>query len=59
MRVAKKMKAGDVRLTVRYLDLGRRTREETAKLQKEASKTPEQTQCVAAISAKSAPYLEE
>ncbi len=60
VRVAKKMKAGDVSLTVRYLDLGRRTREGAAKLQQEPAKmTPEQTQRVAAISAKTAPYLQE
>jgi len=59
-RVAKKLKAGDVSLAVRYLDLGNRTREAAVKLQQESPKmSPPQVQRVAAISARTAPYLQE
>jgi uncharacterized lipoprotein YehR (DUF1307 family) len=59
-RVAKKLKAGDVSLTVRYLDLGKRTREAAAKLQQESPKmSPPQAHRVGAISARTAPYLQE
>jgi uncharacterized lipoprotein YehR (DUF1307 family) len=59
-RVARKLKAGDVSLTVRYLDLEKRTREAAAKLQQESPKmSPPQAQRVAAISARTAPYLQE
>ena len=59
-RVAKKLKAGDVSLAVRYLDLGNRTREAAVKLQQESPKmSPPQAQRVAAISARTAPYLQE
>ena len=59
-RVARKLKAGDVSLTVRYLDLEKRTREAAAKLQQESPKmSSSQAQRVAAISARTAPYLQE
>ncbi len=59
-RVARKLKGGDVSLTVRYIDLGNRTRGAAAKLQQESTKmTPPQAQRVASISAKTAPYLQE
>jgi uncharacterized lipoprotein YehR (DUF1307 family) len=58
-RVARKLKAGDVSLTIRYLDLGKRTREAAAKLQQDSGQmTPPQAQRVAAISARTAPYLQ-
>ena len=53
VRVAKKLKSGDVSLTIRYIEL------EKATLQHEAPKmTPQQAERVASISAKAAPYLE-
>jgi hypothetical protein len=59
VRVAKKLKSGDVSLTVRYIELENATREGSAKLQEEAPKmTPQQAQRVASISAKAAPYLQ-
>jgi len=58
-RVARKLKAGDVSLTIRYIDLGKRTREAAAKLQQDSAQmTPPQAQRVAAISARTAPYLQ-
>lgn len=60
VRVAKKLKSGDVSLTVRYIELEKATREGTAKLQQEAPKmTPQQAQRVAGISAKVAPFLQQ
>lgn len=59
VRVAKKLKSGDVSLTIRYIELEKATRAGSAKLQHEAPKmTPQQAQRVASISAKAAPYLE-
>ena len=59
VRVAKKLKSGDVSLTIRYLELEKATREGSAKLQLEAPKmTPQQAQRVASISARAAPYLQ-
>ncbi len=58
VRVAKKIKGGDVSLTIRYMDLTKSTREAAAKLQQEAGKmSPAQAQRVAAITARAAPYL--
>ena len=60
VRVAKRMKEGDVSVAVRYLDLEQRTRDGSAKLQQEAAKmTPPQAQRLASISAKAAPYLQK
>ncbi len=58
VRVAKKLKSGDVSLTVRYIELEKAAREGSVKLRQEAPKmTPQQAQRVASISAKAAPYL--
>jgi uncharacterized lipoprotein YehR (DUF1307 family) len=58
-RVARKLKAGDVSLTLRYLDLGKRTREAAASLQQESAQMSQpQAQRVAAISARTAPYFQ-
>ncbi len=60
VRVAKQMKEGDVSVTIRYIDLEKRTRDGSAKLQQEAQKmTPPQAQRLASISAKTAPYLQD
>ena len=60
VRVAKQMKEGDVSVTLRYIELDKRTREGSAKLQHEAAKmTPPQAQRLVGISAKTAPYLQE
>ena len=57
VRVAKKLKSGDLSLTVRYIELEKATREGSAKLQQATPKTtPQQAQRVAGISAKAAPY---
>ena len=59
VRVAKKLKKGDVSITVRYIDLGQQTREESSRLQqRSASMSPEQAQRLATISARTAPYLQ-
>ncbi|CAN5432231.1 hypothetical protein BH20VER3_BH20VER3_09460 [soil metagenome] len=59
-RVASKIKSGDVSLTVRYIDSGKRVRELTAKLNQEAGQmSPAQKQRIAAISAANAPYLQQ
>ena len=59
-RVARKLKGGDMSVTVSYIDLGKEIRISSAKLQQIAAKmTPEQVQRVASISAKAAPYLHE
>jgi hypothetical protein len=60
VRVAKRLKDGDLSLTVRYLDLEKRTKEAAAAVQQESPKmTPPQAQRVAAISARTAPYLQD
>ena len=60
VRVSKKLKKGDVSITVLYIELGKRTREESARLRQESPKmTPQQTQRVASIAARTAPYLQE
>ena len=59
VRMAKKLKGGDMSVTVPYIELGKEIRISSAKLQLIAAKmTPEQAQRVASISAKAAPYLE-
>ena len=59
-RVAKKLKAGDMSVTLPYIDLNKEFQISSAKLQQIAAKmTPEQTQRVASISAKAAPYLHD
>ncbi len=58
-RVARKIKGGDVSLTVRYIESGRQIRELSARLdQQAAALSPSQKQRVAAISATNAPYLQ-
>ncbi|HEY1581515.1 MAG TPA: hypothetical protein VGF73_00285 [Chthoniobacterales bacterium] len=60
VRVAKKLKSGDVSLTVRYIELEHDMQVGSATLQKEAPKmTPQQAQRVAGISAKASPYLQK
>ncbi len=55
VRVSKKLKSGDVSLTVRYIELGGRTKQERTELQQELARmTSEQAQRLAIISAKSA-----
>ena len=59
-RVSKKLRDGDVSITMRYLELERRAKEESAQLQQaSAQMTPEQAKRVAAISARTAPYLQD
>lgn len=58
VRVAKRLKGGDMSVTVRYLELDKHTREESAKLQQISVKmTPQQAQRLANISARTVPYL--
>jgi hypothetical protein len=59
-RAARRFKGGDLSVTVPYLELDGQTREESAKLQQIAGKmTPQQTQRLAEISARVAPYLQK
>lgn len=58
VKTARKMKAGDVSLTLRYIDLSKEMGAWPARLQAVAAKmTPQQKQRAAEISAKAAPYL--
>ena len=58
--MARKLKGGDMSVTVPYIELGKEIRISATKLQQIAVKmTPEQAQRVASISAKAAPYLRE
>jgi len=60
VRVSKKLRDGDVSITIRYLELERRAKEESAQLQQaSAQMTPEQAKRVATISARTAPYLQD
>lgn len=60
VKTARKMKGGDVSLTIRYIDLSKEMRAWPAKLQAQAGKmSPSQSQRVAGISAKAAPYLQK
>ncbi len=57
-KTVKKFKAGDVSLTMRYIDDGRAIQDRQAKLREAAARmTPAQTQRAAAISAKVTPDL--
>ena len=59
VRVAKKHKQGDVSITIRVIELGKRTRESAARLQQESAKmTPPQVQRIGQISSRAAPYLQ-
>jgi len=59
VRMARKLKGGDMSVTVPYIELGKEIRMSAAKLQQIAAKmTPEQTQRVASISVKASPYLQ-
>ena len=58
VRLAKKHTSGDVSVTVLLIDARHSLKDESAKVQQTAAKmTPQQTQRVAAISAKTGPYL--
>ena len=60
VRMARKLKGGDMSVTVPYIELGKEIRISAAKLQQIAAKmTPGQAQRVASISTKAAPYLHE
>lgn len=60
VKTARRVKGGDVSLTVHYIDLNKEMHAWPAKLQAEAGKmTPSQSQRVAKISAKAAPFLQE
>ena len=60
VRVAKKLKDGDVSITVKYIQLEERTKDQSAQLrQEEPRMTPQQAQRLAEISAKTAPYLKQ
>lgn len=59
VRVAKKLKQGDVSITVKYIELGDQTKKESAQLQQEAPQmTPQQAQRVASIKARTEPYMQ-
>ena len=59
LRAARKLKGGDMSVTVPYIELGKETRKYSAKLQEIAAKmTPEQAQRVASISARATSYLQ-
>ena len=59
VRMARKLKGGDMSVTVPYIELGKEIRISAAKLQQIAAKmTPEQAQRFANISAKATPYLQ-
>lgn len=52
--------AGDVSVTMPYIDLGDRLKKEAAKLQQQAATmTPGQSQRVAALTARAAPYVQK
>ncbi|MBA3963239.1 MAG: hypothetical protein H0X40_15250 [Chthoniobacterales bacterium] len=58
VKTVKKFKAGDVSLTMRYIDEGKGVQDWQAKLQQAGARmTPEETQRAAAISAKVTPDL--
>ena len=58
VKVAKRLKGGDMSVTMRFIELGKTVREFPAKHQQLWAKmTPAQAQRVATISAKSAPFL--
>lgn len=60
VKVAKRLKGGDVSVTVRFIVLGKELREWPAKHQQTwARMTPPQAKRAADIGAKSAPYLQE
>ena len=57
VRMARKLKGGDMSVTVPYIELGKEVRISSAKLQQIAAKmSSDQAQRVASISAKAAPY---
>ena len=59
VRVARKLKGGDMSVTVPYIGLGKEIRTSADKLQQIAAEmTPEQAQRVASISARAAPHLQ-
>ncbi|MBA3832919.1 MAG: hypothetical protein H0X34_13700 [Chthoniobacterales bacterium] len=60
LRLSNKLKAGDVSVTLRYMDLAKQLREWPVKHQEVYAKmAPQQTQRVASISARAAPYLDK
>lgn len=59
VRAARKLKGGDMSVTIPYIELGKETRKYAAQLQpKIGQMTPQQAQRVATISAKAATYLQ-
>jgi hypothetical protein len=59
VRVAKKLKQGDVSITVKYIQLGDQAKKESAQLQQQAPEmTPQQVQRVASIKSKTQPYMQ-
>ena len=59
-RAARKLKGGDMSVTIPYIQLGKETRKYSTQLQEMSAKmTPQQAQRVASISAKAAPYLQD
>ena len=59
VRVARRLKGGDMSATLPYIELDKEIRISSAKLQQIAAKvTPEQAQRVGSISAKAASYLQ-
>ena len=60
IHLSKKLKNGDVSVTVRYIELGKETRQESAQLKQVSNiMTPQQAQRVASISARTAPVMSE
>ena len=60
IHLSKKLKNGDISVTVRYIELGKQTRQESAQLKQVSSiMTPQQAQRVASISARAAPFMAE
>ena len=60
VRVAKKLKQGDVSITVKYIELAAQAKKESAQLQQQTPEmTPQQIQRVATIKSKTEPYMRE
>ncbi len=60
IHLSKKLKNGDVSVTVRYIELDKETRQESAQLKQVSNiMTPQQAQRVASISARTAPFMSE
>ena len=60
IHLSKKLKNGDISVTVRYIELGKQTRQESARPKQVSSiMTAQQAQRVASISARAAPFMAE